>query len=113
MIVNSQVPTERARHIYVQYFAIQDWKEWGCIKLIHIPGILNPCDDLTKLLGWVFHSRHCRRFMGHYASLIFYTIILLMYIHVIDEYFYITGVCYRTKIDHSPNENSPPEKGIP
>ena len=27
MIVNSQVPTECAQHIYVQYFAIQDWKE--------------------------------------------------------------------------------------
>ena len=66
-IVNSSVPTERARHIYIQYFAIQDWKEWGCIKLIHIPGILNPSDDLTKPLGWVLHSCHCRQFMGHYA----------------------------------------------
>ena len=66
-IVNSSVPTERARHVYIQYFAIQDWKEWGCIELIHIPGILNPSDTLTKPLGWVLHSRHCRRFMGHYA----------------------------------------------
>ena len=66
-IVNSSVPTERARHIYIQYFAIQDFKEWGCIELIHIPGILNPSDDLTKPLGWVLYSRHCRRFMGHYA----------------------------------------------
>ena len=66
-IVNSSVPTERARHIYIQYFAIQDWKEWGCIQLIHIPGKLNPSDDLTKPLGWVLHSRHCRQFMGHYA----------------------------------------------
>ena len=41
-IVNSTIPTERARHIYIQYFAIQDWKEWGCIKLIHIPGKINP-----------------------------------------------------------------------
>ena len=66
-IVNSSVPTERARHIYIQYFAIQDWKEWGCIKLIHIPGILNPSDTLTKPLGWVLHSRHCCCFIGHYA----------------------------------------------
>ena len=56
MMVNSQVPTERARHIYVQYFAIQDWKEWGSIELIHIPGVINPADDLTKPLGWVLHS---------------------------------------------------------
>ena len=58
-IVNSSVPTERAWHIYIQYFAIQDWEEWGCIKLIHIPGILNPSNSLTKPLGWVLHSRHC------------------------------------------------------
>ena len=67
-IVNSSVPTERAWHIYTQYFAIHDWKEWGCIKLIHIPGILNPSDDLTKHLGWVLHSRHCRHLMGHYYA---------------------------------------------
>ena len=54
-IVNSTIPTKRARHIYIQYFAIQDWKEWGCIELIHIPGKLNPSDDLTKPLGWVLH----------------------------------------------------------
>jgi hypothetical protein len=24
-------------------------------------------DDLTKPLGWVLHSRHCRRIMGHYG----------------------------------------------
>ena len=59
-IVNSTIPTERAWHIYIQYFAIQDWKEWGCIELIHIPGKLNPSDNLTKALGWVLHSRHCR-----------------------------------------------------
>ena len=66
-IVNSTIPTERARHIFIQYFAIQDWKEWGCIELIHIPGKLNCSDDLTKPLGFILHSRHCRRFMGHYA----------------------------------------------
>ena len=66
-IVNSTIPTERARHIYIQDFAIQDWKEWGCIELIHIPGKINPSDELTKPIGWVPYSRHCRRFMGHYA----------------------------------------------
>ena len=32
----------------------------------HLPGILNPSDDLTKPLGWVLHARHARRSMGHY-----------------------------------------------
>ena len=49
-IVNSSIPTEHAQHIYIQYFAIQDCKEWGCINLIYIPGILNPSDNLTKPL---------------------------------------------------------------
>ena len=66
-IVNSTISTERSRHIYIQYFTIQDWKEWGCNELIHIPGKLNPSDNLTKPLGWVLHSRHCRCFMGHYS----------------------------------------------
>ena len=67
-IVNLSVPTERARHTYIQYFAIQYWKEWGCIELIHIPGILNPSDDLTNPLGWVLHSCHCRRWGSGYQG---------------------------------------------
>ena len=67
LIINSAVPTERAQHFYVQYVAIQDWKEWGCIQLIHIPDILNPSNSLTKPLGWVLHSRHCRQCMGQYT----------------------------------------------
>ena len=66
MIVNAKKPTERSRHIDVQYFAIQDWKDAGHIAMHHIPGVLNPADDLTKPLGWVLHARHARRFMGHY-----------------------------------------------
>ena len=67
MNVSSQVPTECACHISVQYFAIEDWKEWGCIELIHIPGVINPVNDLTKPLGQVLHSHHYRRFMEHYT----------------------------------------------
>ena len=33
----------------------------------HIPGVLNPSDDMTKPLGWILHARHCRRIMGHYG----------------------------------------------
>ena len=65
-MVNSRIPTARSRHIDIQHFAIQEWKEAHEIVLRHIPGVINPADDLTKPLGWVLHSRHARRIMGHY-----------------------------------------------
>jgi len=65
-MINARVPTERSRHIDIQHFAIQDWKDEGDIVMRHIPGILNPSDDMTKPLGWVLHARHARRIMGHY-----------------------------------------------
>ena len=65
-IINAKVPTERSRHIDIQHFAIQEWKERGDIVMCHIPGIINPADDLTKPLGWVLHARHARRIMGHF-----------------------------------------------
>ena len=58
-------PTERSRHIDIQIFAIRDWKDAGDIVVEHVPGIINPSDDLTKPLGWVLHSRHARRLVGH------------------------------------------------
>ena len=64
-MINARVPTDRSRHIDIQHFAIQDWKDAGDIVMRHIPGILNPSDDLTKPLGWVLHARHSRRMMGH------------------------------------------------
>ena len=66
-IVNARKPTERTRHIDIQHFAIQDWKEAGDLEMRFIPGVVNPADDLTKPLGWVLHARHARRFMGHYT----------------------------------------------
>ena len=45
----------------------RDWKEDEDIKMVHIKGTLNSSDDLTKNLGWVLHSRHCRRHMGHFG----------------------------------------------
>jgi Reverse transcriptase (RNA-dependent DNA polymerase) len=65
-MINARVPTERSRHIDIQHFAIQDWKDSGSLVMKFIPGILNPSDDLTKPLGWVLHARHARRIMGHY-----------------------------------------------
>ena len=65
-MINARVPTERSRHIDIQHFAIQDWKESGAIVMQFIHGVINPSDDLTKPLGWVLHERHARRIMGHY-----------------------------------------------
>ena len=67
-IINAQKPTERSRHIEIRFFAIQDWKMKGEIKMLHIPGVINPADDLTKPFGWILHSRHARYIMGHYSG---------------------------------------------
>ena len=67
-IINARHPTERSRHIAIQWFAIQDWKDNGDIILHHIPGVINPADSMTKPLGWMLHARHVRRLMGHFGS---------------------------------------------
>ena len=51
----------------IHLFALQDWKEDEDIKMVHIKGTLNSSDDLKNNLGWVLHSRHCRRHMGHFG----------------------------------------------
>jgi ribonuclease HI len=66
-MINAKAPTERSRHIDIQFFAIQDWKEAQEFVMRHFPCIINPSDDLTKPLGWVLHARHARRMMGHYG----------------------------------------------
>jgi len=47
-MINARIPTARSRHIDIQHFAIQDWKDAGDIVMRHIPGIISPPDDLTK-----------------------------------------------------------------
>ena len=66
MSVNACVPAERSRHVDVQHFAIQDWKEAGDVIASFVPGIVNPSDDLTEPLGWISHARHAQRVMGHH-----------------------------------------------
>ena len=68
LIANANKITERARHIDIQYYAIQEWITRGEVKLEHIPGIINPADALTKNLGWVLHQRHVTRMMGYCGS---------------------------------------------
>lgn len=63
-MINESRPTPRARHIEIQHFAIQQWSADLYMKFI--PGVINSSDGLTKPLGWVLHSRHARRGMGHY-----------------------------------------------
>jgi Reverse transcriptase (RNA-dependent DNA polymerase) len=65
LMTNANKPTPRARHIDIQYFAIQEWKQLGYIVLAHIAGIINMADALTKLVGWILTHRHCRQMMGH------------------------------------------------
>jgi hypothetical protein len=67
-MVDSNRPTDRSRHIDIQYFAIQQWRENFEIVLRHIAGVINPSDAGTKALGWILHSRHVRRSMGHYGD---------------------------------------------
>jgi hypothetical protein len=67
-MINAGKPTERSRHIDIQHFAIQDWRQQGTLTMKAIPRILNPSDDLTKAaLGWILHSRHARHLMGHFG----------------------------------------------
>ena len=67
-IINENIsPTKQTRHIDIQYFTIQDWREEGTIIMQHIPGIINPSDNLMKPLGYVLHARHYRCIMGHYS----------------------------------------------
>jgi hypothetical protein len=65
--INARRRIERTLHIEIQAFAIRDWTDQGDDLLHHIPGVINPSDSLTKPTGWIDHSRHCRRIMGHSA----------------------------------------------
>ena len=59
-VINARHPTDRTRHIDTPAFRVQSWRERGDLIFRHIKGILNPA------LGWVLHTRHSRRLMGHY-----------------------------------------------
>ncbi len=40
-MINARIPTERSRHIAIQHFAIQNWKDDGHVVMRFIPGVLN------------------------------------------------------------------------
>jgi hypothetical protein len=66
-MINENRPTPRVRHLDTQYFAIQEWRHAGILKMYHIPGVINPADQQTKPLASRLHNRHVRRLMGHYG----------------------------------------------
>ena len=55
-MINESKPMTCSPHIDIQHFAIQEWQDCGEIEMQHIPGIINPANDETKVLGWVLHS---------------------------------------------------------
>lgn len=69
-MINENRPTARARHVDVQFFAIQEWRSQKLIIVKHISTMINIADGGTKALGWTLHSRHARRAMGHYGPLL-------------------------------------------
>ena len=68
-IVNNNRPTERARHIDIMYFAVQEWKRRNLIIVEHISTKLNVSDGLSKALDWMLHGRHSQRMMGYFHPL--------------------------------------------
>jgi len=64
-IVNHSRPTDRSCHVEIRCFALQHWRLMKDIILIHLPGVGNPADMLTKALGWVLHHRHAPYLMAH------------------------------------------------
>ena len=64
-IVNHSRATDRSRHVQIRHFALQHWRLRKDIILIHLPGVVNPADMLTKALGWALHHRHAPCLMGH------------------------------------------------
>ncbi len=65
-VINERRATPRVRHVAIQHFAIQEWRQMKPVIVHHLPGVINPTDDLTKGLSWILHGRHARRNMGHY-----------------------------------------------
>jgi len=65
-VANNNRPTDRTRHMDIQYFALQQWVKAKQVILQHIPGTLNPADGLTKALAWILHSRHANSLIGYF-----------------------------------------------
>jgi hypothetical protein len=69
MMANNTRPTDHTRHMDIRWFAIQEWVHVDKdIILVHISGIINPTDAMTKALAWLKHYCHMSHAMGHLGS---------------------------------------------
>ena len=69
MMANNVCPTDRTRHMDICWFALQEWIHVDKdIIVVHIAGIINPADALTKALSWLKHHRHMSHAMGALGS---------------------------------------------
>ena len=55
-MINNSKPTTRSRHIDIQHFAIQEWRQRNILHMFHIPGVINCSDASTKAVGWTCTS---------------------------------------------------------
>ena len=72
-IVGAVVPTKQTHHMSAPCSAIMSWKDAGPINVSCIPRKLSPSGSLAKPLGWVSHSRHACRTVGHFTGINFST----------------------------------------
>jgi hypothetical protein len=54
-MIDERQPTLQARRIKTQNFAIQEWRNKNELIMVHLQGILNPSDGMTK----PFSESHC------------------------------------------------------
>jgi hypothetical protein len=65
-IVNDERPTNRTRHVDVQFFAVQQWRQKGYIKAQRLAGPINPADSMTKPTPFSTYALHTRYIMGEF-----------------------------------------------
>eukprot|EP00957_Ditylum_brightwellii_P094531 7198511-Ditylum_brightwellii.AAC.1 len=58
MKANANKPNGCTCHTNISYFALQEWVQEGKVKLVHIRGVTNSANALTKALGWTLHRCH-------------------------------------------------------
>lgn len=68
MMVNQGRTTNCTRHLAIQWFAIQEWKQNRDIEVFYIPSADNSADNNTKGLLVALHQHQPCRAMGHYGS---------------------------------------------
>lgn len=65
-IVNDERPTQRTRHVDVQYFAVQQWRSRGLINAKRLAGPINAADSMTKPTPYDTFLPHMNYAMGMY-----------------------------------------------